>query len=105
MATASIPSPSHQTSTNNYQQGQQGQGQQSNQAPGVGVQSNNDNRPQGMQRSGMTYNTSQNTYLLFPPDATGVRPPKSDITQYQDPVDRAQNKPQASGQPKNRSPE
>ncbi len=101
MATASIPSPSHHTSTNNHQQGQ---GQQSNQAPRAGGQANNDELVQGMQRSGMTYNPSEHTYLLFPTEPTGVRPPKTDITQYQDPVDRAHNKPQASGQPKIHSP-
>lgn len=103
MATASILSPSYQTSTNSHQR--QGQGQQSNQAPRVGGQANNDKRVQAMQRSGMTYNPSQHTYLLFPPEPTGVRPPKSDITQYQDPVDRAHNKPQDSGRPTNQSPE
>lgn len=102
MATASIPSPSHQASTNNHQQGQR---QQSNQTPRVGGQANNDQRGQGMQSSGMTFNPVQVPFLLFPPDRTGVRPPKSDITQYQDPVDRALNKPQASGQPTNRRPE
>lgn len=102
MATASILSPSYQTSTDSHQQRQ---GQQSNQAPRVGGQTNNDKRVQAMQRSGMTYNPSEHTYLLFAPDPTGVRPPKSDITQYQDAVDRAQNKPQASGQPTNKSPE
>lgn len=102
MASASIPSPSHQASTNNHQQGE---GQRPNQTsrvgPRVGGQANNTQRCQGMQLSGMTYNPGQHPYLLFPPEPTGVRPPKSDITQYQDPVDRALNKPQASVQPTN----
>lgn len=102
MATASILSPSYQTSTDSHQQRQ---GQQSDQAPRFGGQAVNDNQVQAMQHGGMTYNPSPDTYLLFAPDPTGVRPPKSDITQYQDAADRAQNKPQASGQPTYKSPE
>lgn len=102
MATAGIPFLSHQTSTNNHQQGQ---GQRSNQIPGVDGRANNDKRVPGMQYSGMTVNPGRPTYLLFPPEPTGVRPPKSDITQYQDLVDRAHNKHHANGQPKSQRTE
>lgn len=98
MATASIPGPPHQVLTNNNQQGQ---GQWSNQTPRAGSQTSNDQRVKGMQYTGMTYNQGREQYLLFPPEPTGVRPPKSDITQYQDPVDRAVNKPHASDRPTN----
>lgn len=102
MASASFSSPSHQAPTNNHQQGQ---GQRSNQNPIVRGQTNNDERVPGMQYSGMTCNPGRQPYLLFPPEPTGVRPPKSDITQYQDPVDRALNKPHVSGKPTDRRPE
>lgn len=98
MATASIPTPSHQVLTINHQQGQ---GQQSYQTPRAGGQANNDQPVNGMQSSGMTFNRSQATFLLFPPDRTGLRPHRSDITQFQDPLDRAINKPHASDRPTN----
>lgn len=98
MATGSIPTHCHQMFTNNHQQGE---GQRPNRTPRPGGQAKNDERGKGMQHSGMTFNKSQDTYLLFAPEPTGVRPPKSDITQYQDARDRAINKPRVSDRPTN----
>lgn len=98
MATASIPTSSHQVLTINHQQGQ---GQRYNQTPRAGGQASNDQRPKEMQSSGMTFNRSQVPFLLLAPDPTGVRPPRSDITQFQDHLDREINKPHASDRPKN----